>query len=338
MKDSNPHQISRRGFVRTTGMVAGGTALVAGFGPALNSADQDVPLPRRVLGRTKLEVTCMTFGAAPCGIARDVSVQEVADMVNLAIDLGINSIDTAPRYGKSEEGIGRALGNRRKEVVLATKVWADDVAEAEKSLSNSLRTLKTDWVDILYFHHLGDRNVGKARVADGVFTWLLKQKQAGKCRFVGISGHNLPARFVPFLESGEVDVILVAINFVDRYTYDFEQRVLPSASKHNVGIVAMKVFGGPDPASGSWGTRNAKPMVGTENIRNAIRYAMHVPGVATVNLGVHTADQLRENIALVKKAQPLSPDEQASLDRLGRELSKRWGAHFGPVDEEKQAS
>jgi len=329
---NDPAKVTRRSFVRAAGMAAGAAALGANVEPVpAQTASTEASLARRVLGKTRLPVTTMTLGAAPCGIAADVSLEEVSQIVNLAIDLGINFIDTAPKYGKSEEGIGKALGTRRKEIFLATKVWADDLAEAEKSFSNSLKTLKTDHVDVLYFHHLGDRLVDRARNPDGVFTWLLKQKQAGKCRFVGLSGHNLPGRFLPFLESGDVDVILVAINFVDRHTYDFEEKVLPLARKHDVGVVAMKVFGGPDPKSGSWGTRKAKPMVGEQHIELAIRYALSVPGVATANLGVHTAEQLRHNVELVKRYRALSADEQAAVLKQGKEAATQWGAHFGPV-------
>jgi hypothetical protein len=324
--------ISRRSFVSATGLAAGAVALGGAVDPLSALATPAAgKLPRRVLGRTRLEVTCMTLGAAPCGIADDVSLEEVSQIVNLAIDLGVNSIDTAPKYGRSEEGIGRALGPRRKDVVLATKVWADTIAEAETSLANSLKTLKTDYVDILYFHHLGERQVDKARDPDGVFTWLLKQKQAGKCRFVGLSGHNLPGRFVPFLESGDVDVILVAVNYADRHTYNFEESVLPVAKKHNTGIVAMKVFGGPDEKTGSWGTRKAKPRVGENNVELAIRYALGVPGVATANLGVHTAEQLRQNVEYVARYRPLSATESHDLLKQGKEMAAQWGAHFGPV-------
>jgi hypothetical protein len=273
----------------------------------------------------------MTLGAAPCGIADDVSLDEVSQIVNRAIDLGINFIDTAPRYGKSEQGIGNALGARRKEIYLATKLWADTTAEAEKALADSLKTLKTDYVDVLYLHHLGERQVDRAREPDGVFTWMLKQKQAGKCRFVGLSGHNLPARFIPFLESGDVDVILTALNYVDRHTYNFEETVLPLARKHDVGVVAMKVFGGPDGKTGSWGTRKAKPMIPVEDLEFAIRYALSLPGVATANLGVHTAEQLDANVEMVKRFHPLSPEEQSKAIEMGRKLAAEWGPHFGPA-------
>lgn len=332
MSKKERSRISRRNFVQTASLAVSAAAL----GTAVNvlpAATADRLLSRRVLGRTKLEVTAMTLGAAPCGIAGDVSVEEVSQIVNLAIDLGVNFVDTSPKYGKSEEGIGKALGARRKEIHLATKVWADTIADAEQSLSNSLKTLKTDYVDVLYFHHLGDRLVDKARNPDGVFTWLLKQKQAGRCRFVGISGHNLPARFTAFLESGDVDVVLMAMNYVDRHTYNFEEKILPLARRRNAGVVAMKVFGAPDPKTGSWDTRKAKPMVGEANLELAVRYALSLPGVSTVNLGVHTAEQLRQNVEMVKRFRPLSADEErAALDK-GKELAAVWGPHFGPATE-----
>ena len=66
-------------------------------------------------------------------------------------------------------------------------------------------------------------------------------------------------------------------------------------------------------------------------MKRAIRYALGVPAVATVNLGVHTAEQLRENVQTVKQFRPLSADEQRELEKLGQELAADWGPHFGPV-------
>ena len=324
--------VPRRDFLCAAGVAAGAAVIGATLDPLpASSVPRGAPLPRRVLGRTKLDVTILTLGAAPLGIADDVPVEEGVQIVHEALEAGVNSMDTAPKYGKSEEVLGQALGRRRRDIILATKVWADTRAEAEESLTGSFKRLKTDFVDILYFHHLGDRKVETARDAEGVFTWMLQQKKAGKCRFVGLSGHNLPARFIPFIESGDVDVILVAVNFADRFTYAFEETVLPVARKHDVGIVAMKAFGGPDGKTGSWGTRKAKPMVGTDYVEPAIRYALSLPGVATANLGVHTIEQFRQNLAVVRRFRPLSDAEQERLATVGRQFAEEWGPHFGPV-------
>ena len=271
----------------------------------------------------------MALGTAPTGFIKPHSPQHVADCVNAAIDLGVNFIDTARIYDVAEEGVGLALGRRRKDVFLTTKVMADTVADAERSFSQSLRLLKTDHVDLLYFHQVGDRKVEIASGADGVFTWLLKQKKAGKTRFAGISGHNRPHKFVRLLESGEVDVLMVALNFVDRHTYNFEENVLPAARKHDVGIVAMKVFGGAQ--KGNYADPKCPPQLDVEHLELAVRYALGMPGVATLNIGVHNVEQLRKNVEMVSRYQPLTAEEQAKCLALGKELASRWGQHLGPL-------
>lgn len=321
--------ISRREFLYQTGCLAGGMALGTAASAAIGAepASAAGDWPTRVLGRTGVPVTLMTLGTAPCGLSKHVSIDQISGIVQEALDQGITSIDTAPKYIKSEEGIGKALGSRRKEVFLATKVWADTIAEAEESFSSSLKLLKTDHVDLVYYHSVGHRQVENATGPDGVFSWLLKQKQAGKCRFVGISAHHLSAKCHRFLESGEVDVLLTIINFADRYTYRFESEVLPLARKHNVGVVAMKVFGGAKKMDYDLPI----PQVDVEHLELAVRYSAGVPGVSTLNLGVYDKDQLRKNVQMVKNCQPLDASQQAMLAKLGRDLASQWGPHFGPA-------
>jgi predicted aldo/keto reductase-like oxidoreductase len=336
MGDVEFSAVSRRKFLHQTGaavgsVVLGGQGVWAASPAGVATAAEG--LPRRVLGRTKIPVSILTLGTAPCGQSKFVSSRQVADIVNTAVDEGINFIDTARIYGCAEEGIGLALGCRRKEVFLATKVWADTITEAEERFGQSLKLLKTEQVDLLYFHSLGSRDVGRARRADGVFNWLLKQKQLGKTRFVGISGHNAGGRFPAFIESGDVDVVLMVLNFVDRHAYDFEEKVLPVACKHNLGVVAMKVLGGMRGGFDSYGGPKAPPQLDAQYLELAVRYALGLLGVATVNIGVHDAEQVRKNVRIVKNFRPLSGEEQALLEKVGGELARKWGPHFGPVEE-----
>ena len=340
MLEEKKSTISRRAFVRRTGVLAGGVLLGTqpAAAPAAAPADQPAaPAPSagdwpcRVLGRTGVPVTTMTLGTAPAGICKKIPPPQVAEVVNAALDQGITSIDTAPLYNQAEEGVGLALGSRRKEVFLATKVWADTIEKAEESLSESFRLLKTDYVDLLYYHSIGNRKLEGARGPQGVFTWLVKQKKAGKCRFLGISGHNLPGRFPEFIETGEVDVMMSAINFVDRHTYNFVDKVLPVARKHNVGVIAMKVFGGANKEAGSYNNPKCPPQLDLEHLELAVRYSLSVPGVATVNLGVHNKQQVLKNVEMVKRFKPLSSEEQDTVARLGKQLAQKWGPHFGPV-------
>ncbi|MCU0962533.1 MAG: aldo/keto reductase [Pirellulaceae bacterium] len=335
LRDDNAN-VSRRMFVRQSGLLAGGVLLggkaAAAAQPVLAPQAPDAgPLSQRVLGRTGVSVTTLTLGTAPCGLCPKIPPPEIADIVRVALDLGINSIDTAPAYLQSEEGIGMALGERRKDIFLATKVMADELAEAQESLDKSFALLKTDWIDLVYYHNVGDRQVERGMQPGGVFDWLVKQKKAGRFRFLGISGHNRPAKFIPLLESKEVDVLLTVVNFVDRHTYGFEDRVLPVARQQNVGIVAMKVFGGARQSAGSYENPQAPPEMDVEYLERAVRYALGTPGVCTVNLGVHNVDQLRRNLDMVQRFQELSADDQRELAQVGRRLANDWGAHFGPV-------
>ncbi|MHC4181579.1 MAG: aldo/keto reductase, partial [Planctomycetota bacterium] len=109
MSDDKPETLSRRGFVRGASAAALGAAV--GSAPAAEtsaetSAETAAVLPCRVLGKTGLKVTCMTLGTAPAGIAKKIEPPEVARVVNLALDLGINYVDTSPKYGNAEEGVG----------------------------------------------------------------------------------------------------------------------------------------------------------------------------------------------------------------------------------------
>jgi len=331
--------ISRRVFVRQTGMIAGSAMLAAPpavAASAAESAARDVPslvpggVPRRILGRTNVPITTFTLGTAPCGC---LTPAEIAQLVSTALDEGVNAVDTSERYGNSQEGVGLALGKRRKDVFLSTKVFANSIADAEKSLAKSIKLLKTDTFDLLYYHGLGNLKIDRAFEPDGVFTWLLKQKKAGKCRFVGVSGHNLPARFPQFLETGEVDVLLVVVNFVDYHTYHFEETVLPVARKHNVGIVAMKVYGG----AAKMNYKNAnRAHLDDQHVPMALRYALSVPGVATADLGCYSAEQIRHNVRMCKEFRPLSAAEEAKLLETGKGLAATWGEHFGPCKESQE--
>lgn len=319
--------LSRRSFVRLSGLLAGGALLAAQELPAA----VENTLPKRTLGRTGLDVSALALGTWPCGMCREVSIEQVGDIVNEAIDRGITLIDTARNYGKAEEGIGRALGQRRDRVVLTTKVWADDANAARTSFERSLRTLRTDHVDILYLHSLGNRNLDQVLGSDGALDYLAKQKAAGKCRFLGVSGHSKVAEFRRIIETGLVDVVMVAMNFVDRYTYRFEELVLPIAQRRNLGIACMKVFGGIKGGFGAAGGPNPGAEMGEAMMDLAVRYAMGLPDVATLVIGVHTIAQLRRNVELVAGYRPLSAEEQATLDKVGRQLAGKWGEHYGPV-------
>lgn len=343
MTGRNESGISRRRFVRQSGLLTAGAVLGTGAGSsdevrgAKTTSLPPSDLPRAVLGRTGESVTRMCLGTVPSALAKDATPQHVADVIDAALEAGIRVVDVAPAYVNAEEGAGIALGSRRKEVFLSTKVRCDTVETAEESFANSLRLLKTDHVDLLHLHSVGsrdnDRDPDVVLRPDGVFPWILKQKKLGKCRFVGVSSHNAPSMCKQVLETGEVDVLLTVINFIDRFTYNHEGELMPVARKHGTGVVAMKVFGGGRRVLPAGVERNlAGPAEMDEQyFELAVRYTMSVPGVSVVNLGCHSAEHVKKNVAMVKAYKPLTDKERNLLDRIGRQLAPKWHERFGPA-------
>ena len=141
----------------------------------------------------------------------------------------------------------------------------------------------------------------------------------------------MPDKFVPVIKTGKIDVMMTAMNFVDRYTYGFEKRVLPVAREYKLGIICMKVFGGMKGGFSVAEGPNTGPMVQKKMMQLAIRYALGLPDAASLCIGPHTVEQLRENARMVKAYAPLKKDEYVELMQEGKRLAPAWGPRFGPV-------
>jgi predicted aldo/keto reductase-like oxidoreductase len=322
------HAISRRNFCSRSTLALGGVALAA-TPTVARACEPTTALPRRPLGSTGASIGTLTLGTAPCGRSPS-DVRSVARTVDTALELGVDAIDTSPCYGNAEEAIGLALGGRRREVFLSTKIEVDTVADAARSLAASLRALRTDHIDLLYFQNAGTRDAGECMAPGGVFDWMLKQKRLGAVRFVGVSGHNLSARLAPYIASEQVDVALIVLNFVDRYLYGFERGILPLARRHGVGVVAMKVFGGVRGGVRHYDQQSMPAQLDDQHLPLALRYALDLPGVASAAIGVYDEGDVRNSVEMAKQFAPLSADEQVALRQLGRRLAAGWTPHFGP--------
>jgi len=287
-------------------------------------------LPMRVLGRTGVKVTILGLGTAPIGEARG-DVSEAVKIFGEVIDRGVNYVDTARIYGIAEEALGQVLPTRRDKVFLVTKCWTDSAARAQQSFEESLRTLKTDHVDLVHIHHVGGKDIDKVLAKDGILEYLLKQKESGKTRFVGMSGHARPPQFLRMLETDQIDVVMPVMNYADRNIYNFEGTVLPECRKRNVGVVAMKVYAG---IKGGF-PNHRKGWVGCatppERLSRAMAYALDLEGVSVANVGPFTMEQAIQNVELARRYQPLTDPEREDLLAYGKELAQTLGPRYGPV-------
>jgi predicted aldo/keto reductase-like oxidoreductase len=126
----------------------------------------------------------------------------------------------------------------------------------------------------------------------------------------------------------EIDVLLNAVNFVDRHTYNFEEQVWPAAARANIGLIAMKVFGGAQHPSPSTLSHSQMPV---EYHDMAFRYALSQPHVCCATIGMATPRELDENLSRARNFRPLSVGEKRRLQDAGALLAHRWADHLGPV-------
>lgn len=328
--ESSPssRRMDRREFFKRAGYAGAGLALAVMQQP-LRAQPTDV-LPTRILGRTKEKVSILGLGTAPVGEG-PIGVEEGIKIFSEAIDRGVNYIDTARIYGNAEEILGHIIPKRRDKLFVVTKVSTDKADRAEKSLNESLSRLKTDHIDLVHIHSIGGKNLDQVMASDGVLNFLLKQKEAGKIRFIGISGHNRPANFVRMIQTDQIDVQMCVINHADRNIYDFEGKVLPEAIKRNVGCAAMKVYAGIKGGFRNHRSGHIGCATEPERLPHAMAYALDLEGVNVAVVGPYTVEQAIQNVQFAGKYKPLSKEQRTSLMEYGKKLAESLGPRYGPV-------
>lgn len=323
---ARPGEISRRGFLQRAVLAGGGLALAGRSGYA--AAASEGPLPRRVLGRTGEEVSILGLGTAPVGEGPP-DVDEAVEVFAAAMDRGVNYIDTARIYGNAEEALGRLIPGRRDDLFLVTKCWSETAEDAQESLEESLRQLNTDYVDLCHIHHIGGKDLDRVKGEGGVLEYLVKQKEEGKIRFIGLSGHARSYRFLDMLETDQIDVVMTVLNYADRNIYKFEEEVLPACRERNVGVAAMKVYAGIQGGFQNHRRGHVGCATDPEYLPSALAYALDLPGVACAVVGPYTVEQSIQNVELARAYEPLTEEDRNELLAYGMELAEDLGPRYG---------
>lgn len=303
----------------------------------------------RSFGKTGLEVSVLGFGGAPIGYL-ETEQRQVAEILALLLDRGVNVIDTAASYPGSEEAIGKAVAGRRDEYVLISKcgqafedlpgeAWSPEVITA--TVDRSLRRLQTDRLDVMLLHScdLATLQQGDALGA------LLQARDAGKVRFIGYSGDNEAAAWAA--EQADVAVIETSINLCDHANIDL---VLPRAKAHQVGVIAKRPI-----ANAAWKDLSEQRGIYTDYARTyserlakmritpadlgfdgpageawsklALRFTLSFPEVQTAIIGSTNPRHVEANLATAAEG-PLSPDAVSKLREAFRraesEAGERW--------------
>lgn len=318
MKPLYPY--SRREFLK---QMMAATAAVS-VSPLLSSCDGALRLPTRKLGKTGHNVGLFSLGGQATLETKgkeDLAIR----IINRAIDLGINYIDTAAWYGRpdndyprekamghSERNLGQVLKTRRNEVFLASKTHDRTYSGSMKLLEKSLRQLQTDHLDLWQVH-----NVRKAEMEtmdemfseDGVIRAMEKAKEEGMVKNIGCTGHENAEVLRTLIERYPFDTILMAVNAADKHYDSFIENLLPVAVEKEMGVVAMKI-----PARDRIFSHG-----GIITMKEALEYVYSLP-VSTAIVGIDTIAELEENIQITKEFTQLTEDEMLAIENK----TKAW--------------
>lgn len=347
-RNPEPFTLSRRDLVRTgvaaaVGLsvgatVSGGAAIPEDTGlkptptPPFNPRTH-LNMPMRNLGKTGFRVGIFSLGGQAT-IELPGTEQESLAIINRALDLGVNYIDTAAMYGRqdqwSQKYIGRVMKHRRSEVFLATKTHLRTYDGSMRLLESSLEQLQTDCLDLWQLHNISrTEELDQIFAKDGAIHALTKARDEGMVRFLGIAGHADPHALADGLRRFPFDVILMAVNAADRHHLSFIEHLLPLCLEQELGIVGMKIPSRgrilaswtPPPAEEqpAW-ARAARP--GTLTIAEAFQYAYSLP-ISTAIVGCDTVAQLEENVRLARDFNPLSPAQMQALEAKTQEIARQ---------------
>ena len=294
--------MKRRQFVG--GALAGLTAAAAAPGTKLQAGD----IPKRVFGKTgeKLTVIGQAGGRYPLN-----TFEEAKAITRRAYDLGINYFDNAHGYwrGRSEEVFGEVLPAVRKDVFITTKTTDRTRKGAEAELRLSLKRMKTDYVDLWQIHSVtSDEDLEKIFAPGGAIEAFEAAKKAGKCRFIGFTGHHDPAAHLKMLDLYDgYDTILMPFNPADPSYLSFERQVLPKAVERGLGIQGMK------------STANAK-LLQIFSAKKCIHYVLSLP-IHCLAVGCTTLGQIEDDARFARQFKPLDANEMALMRDQAQNLA-----------------
>jgi len=329
--------INRRKFMSAAGLAAAASVTV-GSSYGSNSNRKNVPvkkndvhpfnertynaMPTRSFGKTGYKVGILSLGGQ--ATLEMPGTEEVSEkIINRAIDLGVNYIDTAASYGggQSQLNIGRVMKTRRNEVWLSTKTHDRTYDGSMKLLEESLKNLQTDHLDTWQLHNVQRKDQLEQIFAnDGALKAMEKAKSEGMIRHIGITGHFEPLVLLEAITEYPFDQILMAVNAADIHYLSFKNYLLPEAQKKGIAIVGMKVATrgrmlstwAPPPIE-EQPERMATKKPGTITIKEALTYNMSLP-VSTTIIGVDNVAQIEENVKIASEFSPLSEDEMKAIE------------------------
>ncbi|MCD6406634.1 aldo/keto reductase [Candidatus Aerophobetes bacterium] len=260
-------------------------------------------MEKRRLGKTGLEVSVIGFGGIPI---QRLPMRKAREIIRLAIDRGINFFDTAQGYGDSEVKIGEGIKGKRDKCIIATKSPCRKEKEAIQHVEKALKRLKVDFIDLYQIHHVSKSSELEMVIScGGALDGLLKLKEEGKIKHIGITGHN-PSLLKEAIEKREeFETVQFPFNIVEDEEDKFS--LIKAAKNLSVGTIIMKPLAGgvlPHPSL-------------------CLRWILQ-QGVDTVIPGMILPSEVEENVKVGEEVLPLSEKELSLLKDSVKELEKEF--------------
>ena len=299
-----------------------------------SSADRAID--RRPFGRYPDMVSIIGLGGYHIGKPKTMAAS--VRLIHAAIDAGVNFLDNAWEYhdGESEKRMGRAIADRRRSVFLMTKVCSHgrSAAVAMRQLEESLRRLRTDYLDLWQIHECVYYNDPERHFArGGVVEALDRAKRQGKVRYVGFTGHKDPEILLRMLSFDyPFDACQLPLNGFDAHFRSFQKLVLPKLARRQIAAIGMKSLGGDGRVIDKKRAR----------VTDALRYALSLPVCTTVS-GIDSMKVLNQNLRIARGFSPMTEKERRAYERRleesaldGRfELYKTTAEHDGEEGREQ---
>ena len=283
-------------------------------------------MPKQVLGKTGQKLSIIGLGGI---LVMNAEPEHAKKVVAEAVEKGINYFDVAPTYGDAELKLGPALEPFRDKCFLACKTIKRDKAGAKEELDNSLKNLRTDYLDLYQLHAITDveKDVKAALGKNGAIQTFIEARKAGIIRYLGFSAHSDEAALMAMNEF-DFDTILYPINFCTHYKGKFDQEVLVEAKKRKMGILALKAM-----ARQKWKDQDKKkqypkcwyePITEQELARKALAWTLSQGATAILPPGDENLFRIAMNIgpSLAKIGKP----QNTELKNLSAELDPLFKA------------
>lgn len=254
----------------------------------------------RILGKTGLKISRLGFGGIPI---QKIDAEGTKKLIGELLQAGVNFIDTARGYTVSEEYLGFALEGVRDNFVLATKSMARTKEAMEKDIDISLKTLRTDYIDLYQMHNPGAKDLETVTAPGGALEALVEAKENGKIGHIGVTLHSLEL-FEKVIDLPWVETVMFPYNIVETQA----EKLIAECAKKNIGFICMK------------------PLAGgaIEDGVTALRFVLANPDVTVAIPGMADTAEIFNNVAASSNLSPLTAEELEKIAKIRESLGTNF--------------